>query len=385
MNDKIRILHILPSLECGGIETWLLHLMKSIDRNKYQFDFLIRFPKPCFYENSFKKLGATIYRVPAKVNGRKRPLRYLLGIRDVLKKGKYDIVHCHEGFNSGIYIVIAKSVGVPVRIAHAHNDYSRSLAQGSKINFLISKIKGALIKSYATRGLACSSQGAASLFGNDWQSDSRWMIFFCGLDFTPFQKEVDSKRIRKSLGIPSDAKVIGHVGRFVEQKNHKKIISIFKHVAKKRSDAYLLLVGDGVLQDDIKHYVEQLGLSERVVFAGVRSDVSDLMLGAMDVFLFPSRFEGLGLALVEAQAAGLPCVISDVIPKEADVVSKLVRRLPLSCSDDIWADKIIHFMQINKINKFDRRLFRNFDVTYSVNALADLYNREIAFLHNQLK
>ena len=370
---KIRILHILPSLQCGGTETWLLHLMGNIDRSRYQLDFLIRVPEHCFYEDRFRQLGANIYRVPGKVNGQRRPLRYLYSIRRTLiKAGPYDVIHCHEGFNSGLYVWIAKNIGIPIRIAHAHNDYERTHAEKNMIDAGMTWLKGRMVKAFATHGLACSSTGASALFGKQWETDPRWQILFCGLDLKPFKKQVDGAAIRQALGIPADTFVVGHVGSFTKQKNHRKLIFIFSEVIKKRPDAYLLLVGDGILRPVIEEQAKQLGLSERVVFSGIRSDVPELMLGAMDVFLFPSLFEGLGLVLVEAQSAGLPCVISDVIPKEADVVPNLVTRIPLACSDAMWAEKILKSVNTAR-NSIDRAQFRRFDIEYSVDTLAELY------------
>lgn len=370
---KIRILHILPSLQCGGTETWLLHLMENIDRSKYQLDFLIRAPEHCFYEDRFRQLGANIYRVPGKVNGRRRPLRYLYGIRRTLiKTGPYDVIHCHDGFNSGLYVLIAKNVGIPVRIVHSHSDYERTLAGKNMIDVGIAWMKKKLIKCYANRGFACSSTGASALFGKQWGADPRWQTFFCGLDLKPFNKQNDGIAIRQALRIPPDTIVVGHVGRFDEPKNHRKLISIFGEVIKKRPDAYLLLVGDGHLRSVVEEQAKQLGLLERVVFAGIRSDVPELMLGAMDVFLFPSLFEGLGLVLIEAQAAGLPCVISDVIPDEADVVPNLVTRMPIACPDALWAEKILKSIDMVR-NSIDRAQFRRFDIECSVGTLAELY------------
>lgn len=370
---KIRILHILPGLQCGGTETWLLHLMETIDRSRYQLDFLIRAPEHCFYEDRFRQLGANIYRVPGKVNGRRRPLRYLYGIRRTLiKTGPYDVIHCHDDFNSGLYVWIAKNVGIPVRIVHSHGDYARSSHREHMVNAGMRYIKKGMIKCYATHGLACSAIGASALFGKQWEAELRWQTFFCGLNLKPFKKQVDGAAIRQALGIPAGTFVVGHVGRFTEQKNHKKIISIFGEVIKKYPDAYLLLVGDGSLRPVVEEQAKQLGLLKRVVFAGVRSDVPELMLGAMDVFLFPSLSEGLGLVLVEAQAAGLPCVISDVIPEEADVVSTLVTRISIACSDEEWAEKILKNVDMAR-NSIDRAQFRRFDIECSVETLAELY------------
>lgn len=373
LEEKIKILHILPSLQCGGTETWLLHLMENINRSKYQFDFLIRAPERCFYEDRFRKLGSNIYRVIGKVNGRRGPIRYLYGIRTkLITAGPYDVVHCHEGLNSGLYVWLAKNVGIPVRLVHSHSDYMKTHARKSRIDVWNNWIKKKLVKWYATGGFACSSTAASALFGEQWAVDPRWRVLFCGIDIKPFKKQVERIGLRQELGIPSDTFVVGHVGRFDEVKNHRRIVSIFKELIIKKPDAYLLLVGDGTLRPLVEEQARQLGLSERVVFAGIRRDVPELMLGAMDVFLFPSLFEGLGLVLVEAQAAGLPCVISDVIPAEADVIPNIVTRISLACSDEEWAKKIL-MTSDNKQKHIDMEQFRRFDIEYSAEILAEFY------------
>jgi len=166
-------------------------------------------------------------------------------------------------------------------------------------------------------------------------------ILYYGIDLTAFKNFVDPVAVRAELGIPTDAFVVGHVGRFAKQKNHVFLLDIAAEVAKREPRLYLLLVGDGSLRPEIEQKIAQLGLSDRVIFAGVRSDVPQLMLGAMDIFLFPSFYEGLGLVLVEAQAAGLPCIFSDVVPEEADVIKALTRRLSLSNSVSEWAELLL--------------------------------------------
>jgi glycosyltransferase involved in cell wall biosynthesis len=189
--------------------------------------------------------------------------------------------------------------------------------------------------------LACSGDAAVSLFGADWQDSQKTRILHCGIDLAPFCASVNRAAVRAEMGIAADALVLGHVGRFFEQKNHEFLVEIAAEVAKREPRAILLLVGDGPLRTQTEQKVASLGLRDRVIFAGVRADVHQLMLGAMDVFVFPSLYEGLGLVLIEAQAAGIPCVISDTVPQEADLVLPLMRRVSLSASPAIWAEALL--------------------------------------------
>ena len=198
-----------------------------------------------------------------------------------------------------------------------------------------------LIISHATVGLAVSRKAAEALFGSTWEADQRWRVLHCGLDLESFRCSVVYNTARTQLGLPEDAFVIGHVGRFVEVKNHGFLIQVLLELVKHEPKTYLLLVGDGPLRSAIEQQVTQAGLVDRVVFAGSRSDVPYLMLSAMDAFLFPSLYEGLGLVLIEAQAAGLACILSDVVPEEADIVKPLVYRLSLLQPAAVWAEAVL--------------------------------------------
>ena len=197
------------------------------------------------------------------------------------------------------------------------------------------------IAHYASLGLGCSHKAVANLFGLDWHSDPRWRVIYYGINLTPFQKQVDSGFLRAELGIPKDAFVIGHVGRFAEQKNHVFLLEIAAEVAKQEPKMRLLLLGEGSLGSDIKQKVWEMGLNDRVIFAGARPDVPEIMGSIIDVFLFPSLYEGLPLVLLEAQAAGLPCIFSDVITDETDTVKPLLQRLSLSQPPSDWANAVL--------------------------------------------
>jgi len=198
------------------------------------------------------------------------------------------------------------------------------------------------INRHANGGLAASRQAAIGMFGPDWQADPRWKVSFCGIDLSPFAAEVNRQQVRAELGLPDDALVVGHVGKFsaFAQKNQTFLLKVVAKLAERRPSVHLLLVGDGPRRAGAEREAAELGIDRRTTFLGSRPDVARLLKGAVDVFAFPSLFEGLGLAVVEAQAAGLPCVCSDVIPEEADVVRELVSRLSLSQSPSAWAAQI---------------------------------------------
>ena len=337
--QPIRILHVVGGMNRGGIETWLMHILRNIDRDLFQMDFLVHTTEPCPYDDEVRALSSQI--IPCTLPSL-RWWNYDSNFTQILKQyDPYDIVHSHVHHFSGYTLRLAKQAGVPIRIAHCHNDTSSAEANvGWKRKIYLFLMERA-VEHYATLGLAASQEAAVDLFGSNWKNDSRWQTLYYGLDLNPFQEPVDSLAVRQELNIPTDAFVIGHVGRFESQKNHQFLLDIVAEVAKQESKMHLLLIGDGSLRQDMEQKVARLNLSDRVSFAGLRPDVPRLMLGAIDLFLFPSLHEGLGLVLIEAQAAGLPCVLSDVIPQEADVVDPLVTRLSLSDSAFSWAEAIL--------------------------------------------
>ena len=205
------------------------------------------------------------------------------------------------------------------------------------------------IHRHATTGLAASREAALALFGESWEDDPRWTLLYCGIDLDPFRSQPDRDEVRRELRLPVGAIVVGHVGRFDEQKNHDFLIDIASAMARRSADIYYLLLGDGPLRERIRRKAERAGIADRVIFAGVRADVPRVMLGAMDLLFMPSHHEGLPLVLIEAQAAGLPCVISSVISPETDVVGHLIRRLPLSLSADEWAGEALNMLKLAQL------------------------------------
>lgn len=335
--EKLCILHVVGGMNPGGIETWLMHILRHIDRDHFQMDFLVHTTEDCLYDKQVRALGSRIIPCP----NAHQPWIYAKQFNKILREyGPYDIVHSHVHHFSGYVLLLAKQAGVPVGISHSHNDTSSNQAQAGFKRRLYLKLMRRWIDRYSTVGLGCSHQAAASFYGSDWQSDPRWQALYYGIDLTPFQAACDPVTVRQEFAIPEAALVIGHVGRFVEQKNHQFLLEIVAEVAKRESKTRLLLIGDGSLRPEIEQQATSLGLKNRTIFAGVRPDVPRLMQ-AMDAFLLPSLFEGLGLVLIEAQAAGVPCIFSDVVPQEVDLIKPLAQRLSLSQSASTWAEALL--------------------------------------------
>lgn len=375
-----RILQVIGGMHRRGAEIWLIHILRHIDRSRFQIDFLVHTKEPCAYDEEIRALGGKI--IPCLDPA--RPWSYAPNFKKILRQeGPFDIVHCQAHHFSGYVIRLAKQAGVPVRIAHSHLDSFPVDAAAGISRRLYLRFMKYWINRDATAGLACSRMAAAALFGPNWQSDSRWRLLFCGIDLAPFKTREEPATLRAGLGIPADAYVIGHVGRFVDQKNHVFLVHVAREVANRDPRARFLLVGDGPLRPAIEKQVAQAGLADRVIFTGARPDVPRLMLGAMDIFLFPSLFEGLGLVLIEAQASGLPCIISDVVPEEADVVPGLVRRLSLSQPAAVWAeavlaarDKAVTIPQAQALALVEESPF---NILYSVRELEKIYSTLTGF------
>lgn len=335
---SIRILHVVGGMNRGGVETWLMHILRHIDRDRFRMDFLVHTEQPCAYDDEVRAFGSKI--IPCLHPS--QPWLYARTFKRILREyGPYDIVHSHVHHFSGYVLRLAQQAGIPVRIAHSHNDPSLIDARAGWYRRLYFALTKWWIVRHATLGLGASRQAGAALFSPAWGTDPRWRLLYYGIDLTPFQVFVNLVAVRAELGIPSDAFVIGHIGRFEEQKNHVFLVEIAAEVAKREPRMRLLLVGDGSLRPEIEQKVAQMGLVDQVIFTGSRPDVPRIMLGAMDVFLFPSLHEGLGLVLIEAQAARLPCIFSDVVPEEADVVKPLVHRISLSQPPSVWADAVM--------------------------------------------
>lgn len=331
-SEKIRILHAVYGMNRAGIETWLMHVLRKIDRERFHMDFLVHSSEPSDFDEEIRSLGSSVIPCARPFEVWKHPRQLRLVLQE---HGPYQVFHSHVSYH-GYLMQLARRFGVPVRIAHSHNDRQEFRPREDPLRWLFLVATDPWLHRHSTAGLAASERAARALFGDGWRDDPRWRVLPCGVDLEPFRAAPDPSA-RAELGLPPSVPVIGHVGRFYEQKNHALLIDVGAELAREGLDFRLLLVGDGPLRGQIERRAREAGLAGRVRFAGSRPDVARLMNEAMDVFVFPSLYEGLGLALVEAQASGLPCVVSDVVPTEADVVPELVRRVDLRSSAKRWA------------------------------------------------
>lgn len=371
----LRILHIVGAMNRGGAETWLMHVLRHIDREQYQMDFLVHTPQPCAYDAEIRALGSQI--IPCLHYS--KPWIYAQNFKKVLRDyGPYDVIHSHVHHFSGYSLFLAWQAGVKTRIAHSHSDTSSLQRNASPLRQLYFLIMKQLLNRFTTLGLAASRHAAVALFGTNWENDPRWRILHCGIDLAPFHQAVGSQALRFELGIPADAFVLGHVGRFTREKNHTFLLDIAAEISKSEPKTYLLLVGDGPLRSDIVQKAQQIGLANRVVFTGLRSDVPQLMQGAMDAFVFPSLYEGLGLGLIEAQAAGLPSIVSDVVPDEATVCKDLVQQMSLNKPASAWGEALLvkrnTSRSIAQTESFTMVEQSSFNILQSVSLLKEVYD-----------
>ncbi len=329
MREPIRVLHVVVNMERGGAETLLMNVYRNINRSKVQFDFLTC--QEGVFDKEIQEMGGRVHRIPyvSKVGH----LGYMKALNKFFQEhDHYAIVHSHLDKMSGFVLRAAKKANVPVRIAHSHNTSS----EGNMIVKLYKWYAGNHILPNATNLMACSDKAARWLFTAKAQQA---FIVKNGVDTKKFSYSQDIRyHVRKKLGLHEDAFVVGHVGRFCHQKNHLFLIEAFHELIKKKPNATLLLVGDGPLRSHIEEKITTLNLHHAVHCLGERSNVHE-MLQAFDTFVFPSFHEGLPVTLVEAQAAGLPCVIANTITDEVDLGAGLVNFLELGNPRE-WADKI---------------------------------------------
>jgi glycosyltransferase involved in cell wall biosynthesis len=366
---RLRILHALGSFNPGGVETWLLNVLKHIDREQFQLDFCTFGPGAGLNAKEVERLGGRILRCPRGANVWVFRNRF----RQILREGHYDVVHSHVHLFSGALLRWAKAEGVPMRIAHSHtsrDDRSNTLLRG----YYSSRMRS-WINRYATHGLAASQLAAKQLFGSDWEADSRFRVLYYGIDLDAFRQPFVRDEVRRELGIPLDALVVGHVGRFVPAKNHRFLLEIASEIVKRRPEIHFLSIGDGPLRPEIEARAKAMGLEGKILFAGTRSDVPRLMRGSIDLFVFPSLYEGFGLSVLEAQAAGLRCLVSDAVPDEVGLSQESVEFLPASGGAALWATRAIALLKArkNSTSVMDRVSRDQFSIQQSRLELARVY------------
>jgi glycosyltransferase involved in cell wall biosynthesis len=333
--EKTKILQVLGGLYCGGTETFVMNTYRAIDKEKFQFDFLVHEKEEAHYDKEILSLGGKIYRIDDRTEV--GTLKYLINLFQIISKINPDVIHSHAMFNSGAIMLVSFLVGIKKRISHSHNTADQSEKSISRKIFCT--IMRILLVLFSTDLLACSKDAGRFLFGSKIANSNKTHVLNNAIDVKKFRyNAMFREKIRNELNI-QDKLVLGHVGRFNKQKNHELLIDIFKLVHEKDQNAVLVLIGTGPLKPMIEEKVRNLGLSSKVKFLGIRDDIANLMQG-FDVFLLPSLFEGFPVVLTEAQGAGLPCIVADTITKDSDITGRM-KFLDIKYSPEVWAQEIL--------------------------------------------
>lgn len=328
-----RILCIVGSMDMGGAETFLMKIYRCLNKKEYQMDFCVSKKKEGVYDNEIISLGGKIYHITPKT---KNPFKNFNAIKRIVEKNNYKVVfRISQHSLSALELFAAKLGGAKKLIYRSSNSNSG----GGKLNLLAHYIFRPVANRISNVKIAPSKEAAIFMFGKRYVKLNRVLILNNGLDYNMFKfNEEFRKSIRKELNIKPATTVIGHVGRFNFQKNHKFLIDIFEKYQKINNDSVLLLVGIGELENEIKKYVNIKNITSKVIFLGLRKDTYKIY-SALDYFIFPSLFEGMPNTVIEAQANGLPCIISDTISKDVKILNSL-RFISLDKSPDFWANNI---------------------------------------------
>ena len=361
MSKPLRVLHFQGRMGRGGAETFMMNTYRNLDRTKIQFDFLIydEFKDVQPYHKEIESMGGRIFYV---TNPKKNIFNYVKEVKKLLKRETFDIVHSQVFFGGGLNLWLANQAGIKKRIVHSH---ATAHEQGQSIVFkTIRKVLDQLMFKYATDYLACSYDAGRALFGNNHD----FVFVPNGIDLEKYRSVPLSKaEIKAQLSIDDKTFVVGHIGRFEEQKNHALLVEIFQAILEKQPDSHLLLLGEGSLEESIKKKVASLGINEKVSFLGVREDIAEL-LKVFDVFLMPSLYEGLPISAVEAQAAGNKLVLADTISKETKL-SENVTFVPLDKPKEYWAEKVLSEPLENEALKE----LEAYDMRHTARMMEDIY------------
>lgn len=364
-NEPIRVAQIIGKWLGGGVESVVMNYYRHIDRTKIQFDFICDEDSTNIPYEEIEKMGGKVILISPY----QKVFKYHKKLKEVLKSGGYKIVHSHINTLSVFSLFAAKCAGVPVRIAHSHSTTNKK----EKKKNLLKQVLRPFSKVFATDYMCCSELAGRWLFGNKEYDNGNVYLLNNAIDLDKFKYDEEKrKEKRKELNIEDSTLVIGHVGRFVEQKNHRFLIDIFNEVHKQKENSILLLAGQGPLMEEMKEKVKILGIEDSVKFLGQRNDINELYQ-AMDLLLFPSLYEGLGMVVVEAQISGLPCVVSTEIPKIAKVTKKITF-VNLENKIKPWNEVIFKYLSnINRKNINFTDKIENYDIKKDVTKLEIKY------------
>lgn len=372
-----KILHIIPSVSAGGIESLVVSLYENIDREKYQFDFAVFNPNNPIHKKHLENLGAEIYFIAdagskstfiSKISWRIKALNNFFRL---ISNKDYDVLHCHNYNGYNLYVLLAALKGIPTRIVHSHSTNDNRDSFLVKISNKIKRLFS--FNSFITNKLACSKMAAEWLYGKDSVlEDPKTRVIYNGINMDKFSPEnKDFKKIREKYEINDGIHFI-NVGRFSHQKNQMFLLDFFYELTKNKKRLFLHIVGYGSLEKKLKNKVKELNLEKKVIFYKYNTDIPEL-LSVMDFFLLPSNYEGLPITAIEAQASKLPIYMSKKITKEVDM--GLATYLPLEKGAKYWVDYILEDITNDTYpQKIDFEKKKIFDIENVAKEFEKLYN-----------
>lgn len=365
---KIRVINSVSCMDRAGQETLLMNILRNINRNEFQYDFVCSKTKKGDYDEEIYQLGSNILYLEDK---KWIKIKYLSHFNTMIKEYRffrnhkeYHIYHIHNyhAFSSFLQIIGAKLAGVKNIYLHSHNTNAPHPKLHLLFRFLCNRLK--------INRLACSEAAARWMYGSKWK-EAR--VIKNGIILDNFRYNSSWRELRKEFGVNDDTLLVGHVGRFNYQKNHKFLLEIFSKIVQKKSNSKMVLIGTGELEKEIKESILNLNLNDKVILAGSRSDVNK-WLSCFDVMLFPSLHEGLSVVLVEAQAAGLPCVVSDTNSEEV-ILTEYIKFLSLELPADQWADEVLAESSRVRRSTTDDLRNKGYDIVETTHVLENMYRR----------
>lgn len=355
-----RIAQVVGNMNGGGVEAVVMNYYRAIDRSRYQFDFFVTQSSSQIPREEIGQMGGRIFLMPSL----SRPDQLVPFLRDAFASNSYAIVHSHVNTLSVFPLMAAKRAGVPIRIAHSHS----TAGKGEYLRNCMKYSLRCFANVYPTMRIGCSRYAATWLFGDKVP----FVILPNAIDTAWFKSEPDiRKRIRSEMGADDGTLVVGHIGRFMEQKNHAFLLKIFQALTAREPNCLLILAGTGPLLDRMKTLARELGVSDRVRFLGQRRDAGALYQG-FDVFCLPSLYEGLPVVGVECQASGTPILASDAMTRET-AMTGIMRFESLEAAPGQWADELIEMRSMHASPE-DMQAVRQFDIHVNAAKLSGLYD-----------
>lgn len=355
--DKIKVAHIISGMNYGGVENVIYNYYSNMDNSNFENIVICHSKINKNNSKLFRNYNFKFYEVTPK---RDSLLKNYKEIKKILKLEKVDIVHVHMSSSSFVGLIAAKRVGVRVRICHAHTKEELNNKKGKLLKFICNK--------FANEYMACSLDACNNLFNKKNKKKCIILSNAINLERFNFNKKVRTK-LKKELKL-TKKHVIGHVGRLSKEKNHEKLINAFKEILKTEKEVHLLLIGNGEYKKEIKEMIKDIKSSVTLI---KNADNIEDYYNAMDVFVFPSINEGLGISVVEAQVSGLPCIVSDTVPREVKI-TKLVRFMKLSKSNKEWADEIVKHFDDERKSYLKETKKSNYNIIDEANKLNNIYN-----------